>query len=128
MRHTSFVTASLVVLLSLSANAQLDNCDGTTYDMSVCLSKILKKTDAELNAVYKQALEVAKDPFTPQDVRNLKEAERKWIAYRDAACKAEYSLWGGGTGGPLANLRCLIRITQQRIDDIKSAYMLTGSN
>jgi uncharacterized protein YecT (DUF1311 family) len=97
-------------------------CCCTTYDMSVCLSKIHDKIDAELNTTYKTALSMTKK-FGGEDVENLKDAERKWIAYRDAACKAEYGLWGGGSGGPNARTICVIRLTRQRIADLKSAYV-----
>jgi len=73
-------------------------------------------------------LKVTKEIYTPEDVRNLKDAERQWIAYRDAACKAEYGLWGMGSGGPSARTVCLIRITKQRIVDLKDAYIMKDSN
>jgi uncharacterized protein YecT (DUF1311 family) len=88
------------------------------------LVKLLKKIDAELNTVYQRALKVAKDPYTLADVQNLRDAERKWIAYRDAACKAERGLYGTGTAAPAAHSICLIRVTKQRIADLKEAYIL----
>ena len=96
-------------------------CCCTTYDMSVCLSKVHDKVDAELNATYQKALSMTKR-FGEQDVENLKDAEQKWIAYRDAACKAEHGLWGKGSGGPNAHAMCVIRLTRQRTADLKSVY------
>jgi len=55
-------------------------------------------------------------------VQNLKDAERKWMAYRDAICKAEYGLVGGGSAGPSIQVSCLIRITKQRIADLQAGY------
>jgi uncharacterized protein YecT (DUF1311 family) len=46
-----------------------------------------------------------------------------WISYRDAGCKAEYGLWGGGSGGPNAQTLCLIRLTRQRTVKLKNAYL-----
>ena len=60
-----------------------------------CMAKVLKTIDAELNVGYQRALKVTKNQWTPTDVQNLKDAQRKWIAYRDAVCKAEYGLVGG---------------------------------
>jgi uncharacterized protein YecT (DUF1311 family) len=85
--------------------------------------RVLKKVDAELTAVYQKALKVAKDSYTTEDVQNLINAERKWMAYRDAACKAERGLWGNGTGAPATHSIRLIRVTQQRISAIKEAYI-----
>ena len=108
--------------LAIPSLAQDESCDGNTYDTAVCLLRVLKKADAELNAVYQKSLKVAND-FTPADAQNLKNAERKWISYRDSTCKAETGLWGVGTGGPATHSICLIRITEQRIDDLKAAYL-----
>lgn len=112
-----------ILLTALPCIGQDDTCDGNTYEVSTCLSKVQKRVDAELNTVYQQALKVATDSYTPQDVQNLKDAERKWIAYRDAVCKAELGLWGNGTGGPATYMLCLIRIAKQRITDLQEAYI-----
>ena len=102
-------------------------CDGTTYDMSVCLSKIYEKSDAELTVAYQAALkELGKwaGNFTAKrQIKNLRTAERNWIAYRDAQCKAQYDLFEGGSGGPLENLACRIEATDQRIAEIRRVYL-----
>jgi hypothetical protein len=73
-----------------------------------------------LNMTYQLALKTVTSGYTTRDVQNLREAEKMWIAYRDAACKAEYGLWGGGSGGPDANTMCLVRLTRQRTAELKS--------
>jgi uncharacterized protein YecT (DUF1311 family) len=119
----AFVVFSLFLGLGTAAISQDEEtkCCCTTYDVSVCLSKVHDKVDAELNATYQKALSMTKR-FGDQDVENLKDAEQKWIAYRDAACKAEYGLWGKGSGGPNAHTMCVIRLTRQRTDDLESVY------
>ena len=119
----AFVVLSLFVGLGTGVMAQDEEtkCCCTTYDMSVCLSKIHDKVDAELNATYEKALRLTQR-FGDQDVENLSDAEQKWIAYRDAACKAEYGLWGKGSGGPNAYGMCIIRLTRQRTNDLKNVY------
>ena len=96
-------------------------CCCTTLDVSICLTKIHDKLDARLNATYREAL-TKTERFGSVDVQNLKEAQRKWVAYRDAACKAEYGLWQGGSGGPNAHAMCVIRMTKQRIADLENSY------
>jgi uncharacterized protein YecT (DUF1311 family) len=83
---------------------------------------ILKTVDAELNVEYQRALKVTKNQWTSADVQNLRDAQRKWITYRDAVCKAEYGLVGGGTAGPSIHISCLVRITRQRIADLQAEY------
>ena len=114
----------LLLLLGLGTNAtgqdEETKCCCTTYDTTVCLSKVHDKVDAELNSTYQKALAMTKR-FGRQDVEKLREAERKWTAYRDAACAAEYGLWGGGSGGPNARTMCVIRLTRQRTNDLQSS-------
>jgi uncharacterized protein YecT (DUF1311 family) len=114
----AFLILPLLVAVVAATVAQDEEtkCCCTTYDMSVCLSKIHDKVDAELNTTYQKALGMTKR-LGIQDIENLKDAELKWIAYRDAACKAEYGLWGGGSGGPNAHTMCLVRLTKQRTTD-----------
>jgi uncharacterized protein YecT (DUF1311 family) len=117
------LTLSLIASSSVAQDDE-SKCCCTTYDVSVCLGKIRKKADADLNRAYEDALGGLKD--SPTDIGNLKNAERKWVEYRDAACKAEYGLWGGGSGGPNAFAECVIRITRVRTSDLKNAYLNTG--
>jgi uncharacterized protein YecT (DUF1311 family) len=118
------VFLSLIALGTSTAVTQGDEkkCCCATYDTSVCLSKIREKVDAELNTTYREAESMTKR-LGGQDVENLKDAEQKWVAYRDAACKAEHSLWGGGSGGPNALSMCGIKLTRQRTADLKRTYI-----
>ena len=118
------VFAVIALLAGLGAAIGQDEeakCCCTTYDMSVCLSKVRDKVDAELNTTYEKALRLTQR-VGDQDVENLRDAEQKWMTYRDAACKAEYGLWGKGSGGPNAHAMCIIRLTRQRTSDLKSVY------
>ena len=83
---------------------------------------MLKNIDTRLHETYEQALK-ASQRYSDQDVVNLKDAERKWITYKEAACKAEYELWGRVSGGPNAHAMCIIRLTKLRIIDLKSTYL-----
>jgi uncharacterized protein YecT (DUF1311 family) len=118
----NFVTA-LLALFVLVAPLVPQTCgDGNTAEVVNCLAKELKKIDAELNTEYQRALKIAKNQRTSTDVQNLKDAQRKWIAYRDAACKAEYGRVSGGTAGPSIQISCLIRMTRYRIGDLQADY------
>jgi uncharacterized protein YecT (DUF1311 family) len=109
-------------VLAVGEDNDETKCCCSTYDTSVCLSKLHDKVDAGLNESYGKAL-LAAQKFTGQDVENLKDAEHKWIEYRDAACKAEYGLWDGGSGGPNVEAMCLIRLTKQRTIDLRNTYL-----
>jgi uncharacterized protein YecT (DUF1311 family) len=115
---------ALVVLLGVPVNATQDdetNCCCTTAETSVCISKILRKIDMDLNETYQRSLKKAA-LFSRQDEENLKNVERKWVAYKDEACKAESGLSQGGSILPNIYGLCVIKLTKRRIADLKSAY------
>jgi|SRR5579871_4132364 len=116
--------ALLFVGIAFSQSVQdAKQCKGTTYDVRTCLSKVYEKADAELNTAYSTALKevsVYSDPN--RHIDNLRLAERLWIAYRDAQCKAQYELFEGGTGGPIERLGCLIEMTNKRSIELKRVY------
>jgi len=117
------VLATLASLLTIMLHAQEKpehQCCCTTYDTGQCLIKVQKDVDAALNATYRLALQRWKNP---QFSARLRKAERAWIAYRDANCDAEFASYDGGTIAPNAYALCRIRLTRNRIEEIKRTYM-----
>jgi uncharacterized protein YecT (DUF1311 family) len=123
----AFLLLTLLAFPISSLAQENETCEGamTTYDISMCFSRILKKVERELNSTYQRALTLTQRDYTARDVQNLRFAERRWMAYRVAACNAEYELWGFGSGGPAAHTGCLIKIAKQRIADLKEAYLMS---
>ena len=91
--------------------------DETTVGMGYCLEQEWMYWDDQLNAVYKAAKAEAaatdRDMAPPLNVQeqSLKEMQRAWIAFRDARCNWEATLWMGGTGSGPAQLACLMQET-----------------
>lgn len=102
---------------ALPAFAQVQ-CDysGTQRQMNACASRDYKQADADLNAAYKQVMSRLGDPTKTK----LRQAQRLWIPYRDAACDAEASQFEGGSLQPLIVLTCFERLTKARIQDLHS--------
>jgi len=94
-----------------------DKCCCTTYDTGQCLIKVSKKVDAELNATYQSCIERWTQDSNSVDA--LRKAERAWMAYRDANCGAERATYGFGSMGPNIGAFCRIRLTRERIDEIR---------
>jgi len=90
----------------------------STKDMLNCLDGEWKKSDAELNRTYQETLKKLK----PEDAVLLKRAQRSWISYRDAQCAADYKMWAGGSGAPVALAQCRVTLTQQRTKTIQDTY------
>ncbi len=79
--------------------------------------------DAALNTTYRDLLaaeerveaeNAAVGIPAPGTVEPLRDMQRAWIPFRDAACTYEYAQWGGGTGGPVANAACQMRMTAEQ--------------
>ncbi|SMP30628.1 lysozyme inhibitor LprI family protein [Shimia sagamensis] len=108
-----------------SANLCMETTEGgwSTYGMSHCLDQERQYWDDRLNAAYKNVRTKRKATDTemaelgsaaPSQGDALKKMQRAWIAYRDATCDYERSLWGGGTGGGPATVSCLMYLTAEQ--------------
>ncbi len=95
----------------------------STVGMGYCLSRELDYWDDRLNAAYKALRDVDRvhdaelddlGSAAPRRVLALRDMQRAWIGYRDAACVYEYSAWGGGTGGGPAVAACLMQVTGEQ--------------
>ncbi|WP_254796949.1 lysozyme inhibitor LprI family protein [Sulfitobacter albidus] len=64
--------------------------------------------DAELDAMSARTANI------PRQAGALREMQRRWIGFRDAACAYAASQWGGGTGAGPAALDCLMRQTARQ--------------
>jgi uncharacterized protein YecT (DUF1311 family) len=90
----------------------------STAEMSGCFDKAYKAADRELNELYGRIQKV----LHPDELASLVQAERRWLQYRDATCKAEYKLFGGGTAGPPTRLACLTAETRARQASLSRSY------
>lgn len=95
----------------------------STIGLGYCFSSEWEDWDQRLNAAYQalliQQAEVADDnaafnPNIPNAVDTMREMQRHWIAFRDAACTWEAVQWGGGTGQGPASAECMMRLTAQQ--------------
>lgn len=115
MRTLIFLLAFLAVAGTAAARCEDKQ---TTLDISQCLIGELKKADAKLSRTYEHALKGLK----PADAERLRNAQRAWIDYKDAHCKAEFELWDGGTGGQIALPQCKLTLTKRRTTEIRETY------
>jgi uncharacterized protein YecT (DUF1311 family) len=50
----------------------------------------------------------------------LREAQRAWIAFRDADCEQEYAIWGEGSQRQVAGAVCLMDRTATRVLELQA--------
>lgn len=130
------VGLALLPLLAATARAQppgarIDcNDPRTTPEIAWCAGKDFEAADAELNAVYKQALAGIGQashlgPEQRRDwTRALREAQRHWLAFRDKDCGEVVGWeWYQGTGMGAASLGCKTQKTRTRTEELKERYV-----
>ncbi|MEM7488981.1 MAG: lysozyme inhibitor LprI family protein [Pseudomonadota bacterium] len=124
--------ALLVLAAPVAAQAPQIDCqaaDLTQTELTFCAAEAWEAADGELNLVYGLAITQAKvideenallEVETPIPVEQaLRQAQRDWIVFRDAACSAEAMLVQGGTAQPMVGTLCLARLTRRRTDDLR---------
>jgi len=99
---------------------------GSTHsnpEYKACLARAADKADSALNQQFKTLQDkiraAAKDMGQSPDTRlgDLKDVQKRWIAYRDDNCTFEDSLAFGGTavGGNYSS--CLCALSYERVND-----------
>ncbi|WP_207906825.1 lysozyme inhibitor LprI family protein [Luteibacter rhizovicinus] len=88
--------------------------------MNMCADQAYKKTDAELNTVYRQITSRLKDD--KEKTKLLLVAQKNWLAFRDAECTFTTSASAQGSIYPMLVAQCRDGLTRRRIDDLKG-YM-----
>lgn len=119
--------ALVLAALPMAAAAQDIDCDNAMaqQEMNWCAEQDWLAADAELNAVWPMARAAMKeiDAGLPADMRGadkaLLEAQRAWLAFRDAECAAAGWPMRGGTAERLLIYGCLYTLTQQRTADLR---------
>jgi len=104
-------------------SAQTVSCDEamTTREMMVCEKAALDTADKELNRVY----DVMQANLDKTGKLLLRDAQRAWIAYRDAECARIADFARGGTMAPLLALGCKAKMTADRTTEL-ARNPLTG--
>jgi uncharacterized protein YecT (DUF1311 family) len=93
-------------------------CLGSTVEMAVCAYAGYHKVDRELNKLYRAIL----PKLEPGEQKDLRAAQRLWVQFRGADCKAVFNSLRGGIEAPIQQSGCLETLTRQRIAELKSTY------
>lgn len=110
-----FVTALASVAHAGDQGDPEPSCDGSTYQMVECLKAKTAQWDKRLNAAYSKALDAAQ----PKQRGQLRQAQRAWIAFRDANCL--YYGMGEGTIARIEAGDCMYSLTKTRALELEGA-------
>jgi len=114
---------AVVVLCAATAAHALDCANAvSTVDMNDCAAQEQQQVEKQLNEVYRRVL--AETPAKvggaakPKD--RLVAAQRLWVRFREADCKAVLDLWSDGSIRNLQYLGCMREHAQVRIKQLES--------
>jgi uncharacterized protein YecT (DUF1311 family) len=114
----SMMAVLTFMALGIGCSAQAEDCNANQAAMNACAGKQLSSLDAELNTQYKAQLSYLKSPARKEA---FKEAQRRWIAFRDADCAYQVDKAAeGGSIWPLEQSQCLAEHTRVRVEQLKA--------
>ena len=96
------------------------NCENqmTQFDMNVCSYRDSLRTDLELNRAWEAAAARARGERA--EFKRLLDAQRKWIAYREAQCALEAGpREGSGTIWALIQNSCMTKLAKTRTVELR---------
>ncbi|KVS34690.1 lysozyme inhibitor LprI family protein [Burkholderia cepacia] len=115
------VLTGLLCALALAANvahAQANCADATDQAaMTACADRAYRKSDGELNRIFQAVTARLRDARPLAD--KLVNAQRAWIAYRDAECSFSSANAEGGSAYPMVVSTCLDDLTKARTETLK---------
>lgn len=119
--------ALALAAFALPVAAQEGDCADaiTQSEMNICAADQWQAADRDLNVTYRGVMAEMKliDADLPAELRGaeqaLREAQRAWITFRDANCKAAGFRMRGGSAEPLLVYGCLRDLTETRTQELR---------
>lgn len=112
------IALGMLMALGIGCSAQAEDCDANQAAMNQCASKQYVALDAELNKQYKAQMSYL---TTAERKKALQDAQKKWIAFRDADCQYQVGKReDGGSMWPLSQAQCLAEQTRVRVEQLKA--------
>ncbi|WP_424983558.1 lysozyme inhibitor LprI family protein [Maritalea sp. S77] len=109
---------SLSECIGAASNVCMEEEEGgmTTVGMASCIMRENSWWDSILNINYQNLKQI----LEPKQFEDLRDAQRKWIAYRDASCAFHYNYWGNGTMRSTAFAGCMLDTTARRASELSN--------
>ncbi len=102
--------------LGKSYDLCMDHSDGVTTRMIECIGEEHQRKDQQLNQNYQHLM----TGLSAERKTQLRNVQRKWMAYRDANCQ----FYADPDGGSLARVEanaCMLRMTAARAEELAQA-------
>lgn len=93
----------------------MESSNGVTMNMIECINAETKRQDLRINNAYKTVM----DRLSPERKKQLQQAQRAWINYRDANCQFYLDPDGGSLARVNANV-CFMNATATRSHELET--------
>ncbi|MDH3231114.1 MAG: lysozyme inhibitor LprI family protein [Alphaproteobacteria bacterium] len=114
--------AALVLLLPSSASAAgLCKNSKNTLEMNACLSEEVRIARTELGKYLEESRRHYAEE--PKSIAALDKAQKSWLDFQEAHCRAVYEIWSEGTIRNAKYADCLLKSTRRRIHDLWEIYL-----
>ena len=110
LRRLIMIGAAAAVFAPYLAMAKDCSRLNTQTDMNLCEGDNFKQADIQLNAVYAKLMK----KISAAGQIKLREAQKSWIAYRDAQCDFETLGTIDGSIHSMVAAQCLADLTEQQ--------------
>lgn len=105
------VPSSLADCIGVASDICQEQPDGaSTIGIVDCLARETAWWDGLLNRNYQELLQT----YDTEPADGLRKAQRAWVAFRDADCTFQYSIWGEGSMRSIAGASCTLDHTAHR--------------
>lgn len=113
------VFLSAILAGTVRASSTTPNCQSprNQLEINLCAGLEAYTADQRLNEVYKKVK--AKIANDPQSTKELIEAEKAWIKFRDSECRFAANRYRGGTIAPAIYSGCAKKLTTERIQHLE---------
>ena len=114
----------MLSFIALALATNVAPCPGaSTAQANACFDARLKTSERILNRYFQVALKRARKDSGGKTAKGLIQAERSWVAYRDAECASVFDYWRGGTIRVAMERDCRIRLNRLRTYAIWSDWL-----
>ena len=127
IKAVRFLSVILTLIVSSEVHAQHMNAAdapcksvGSGAETTTCFVTAAKNADTEMNHAYRELI----DRLNQDDRNKLRTAQRLWVQFRNASCKAERDLYTGGSAYSMVYEACMESETRYRTNDLRQMYVV----
>ncbi len=116
--------ALVALMWTVPGAARAFDCDGVGHlERHDCLRAVVAEEEAKLDAAWRDVRARVQDFFGEEQFAQVRDAQRLWVRFRDADCKAMSEMTMVGKYWEINRLSCVIKRTRQRMAYLEDTYL-----